>query len=332
MPAVPAPDGDQDKPQERGQLLGMSKVSPVSGNPEPPTGIDDTSLETARGNWRAVDKPLLAAHGNDPTRVLEGKWQRVIDGVAKSFEEDFVGSINRLKNSKRVHLLEVCTTPNSGLAEEVMLAGGGAERLSNWNGYDLTTKTGAHRVFHRWKATRARHLWFSPPCTVWTIMQNLNQRTEEQKDNLEARRRKARKILRNIRWIITMVLGEDPTVEVHVEQPRRASSWSQRDFAFLLRTLHVAEPDGCAYGMTDSEGNLLYKPWRVVTSSQKNGRHTQQKALQSPMGCTSDNRRIEASGPVGRVPASNDQGTRTADGRQPHRRRGLCKLVRRSPR
>ena len=53
------------------------------------------------------------------------------------------------------------------------------------------------------------------------------------------------------------------------EWPRGSSGWNQ-DFVLNMMEdlgLFVVNVDGCAMGVQDEEGMLIYKPWTVVTTS-----------------------------------------------------------------
>ena len=53
------------------------------------------------------------------------------------------------------------------------------------------------------------------------------------------------------------------------EWPRGCSGWSIPELVKFIKKydLFVAEPDGCAFGLKDDEGNPHYKPCRIVASS-----------------------------------------------------------------
>ena len=70
---------------------------------------------------------------------------------------------------------------------------GSAHRLSIWNGYDLTTNSGLKAVFDKIDVLRPEHVWLSPDCGPYSIMQNVNQRTPEQCEALAEKRRDALK-------------------------------------------------------------------------------------------------------------------------------------------
>ena len=85
----------------------------------------------------------------------------------------------------RTDLAEICCTPDSQLAGEVISKGGTADRYSYWNGYDLTTRKGTDALRSSLDSTRPRWVWMSPPFGPDSPMQNLNQRNDMQIQRLE---------------------------------------------------------------------------------------------------------------------------------------------------
>ena len=71
----------------------------------------------------------------------------------------------------RTDLAEVCCTPDSQLAGEVISKGGTADRYYNWNVYDLTTRKGTDALRSKLESTRPRLIWMSPPCGPDSLMQ-----------------------------------------------------------------------------------------------------------------------------------------------------------------
>ena len=84
----------------------------------------------------------------------------------------------------RLDFAEICCTADSQLSGEVISRGGTADRYSHWNGFYLTTRKGADALRDGLDATRPRWVWFSPACGPDSPMQNLNQKTEAQRENL----------------------------------------------------------------------------------------------------------------------------------------------------
>ena len=117
-------------------------------------------------------------------------------------------------------------------------------------------------------AHRPLHVHGSPPCTPWTIMQNINQRTEEQCARLAKQRRWGRKVILNVLKVLRHALAKG--CQVSFEHPVAASSWRMIPELFDFWTqLYERVTYGCAWGFRDSEtGALLKKGWRIVFSDQ----------------------------------------------------------------
>ena len=84
---------------------------------------------------------------------------------------------------------------------------------------------------------------------------------------LKAARTKSIKMLNNYICCAEQVLQGGG--HVCFEWPRGCSGWSIPELVKFIKKddLFVAEPDGCAFGLKDDEGNPHYKSWRIVTSS-----------------------------------------------------------------
>ena len=95
-------------------------------------------------------------------------------------------------------------------------------------------------------------------------MQNANQRTWQQVEQLHQKRRQGLRILDGIEWLVPQLrrLG----CEVHIEQPQGADSWRTRPLARLREEMLEANTHGCAWGLRNSWGGMIYKPWRFLTT------------------------------------------------------------------
>ena len=101
-----------------------------------------------------------------------------------------------LVGADRLKLLEVACSPDSVLTETVNREAKSemsAKRCSLFNGYDLSTSHGVHKVIHEIDTLNPEHVWMSPICGPYSIMQNINQRTEKQCEDLQNKRRDALK-------------------------------------------------------------------------------------------------------------------------------------------
>ena len=61
------------------------------------------------------------------------------------------------------------------------------------NEYDLGTNQGIHKVIQDIDHYKPKHVWLSPVCGPFSVMQNINQRSEAQKEALSEKRKAAMK-------------------------------------------------------------------------------------------------------------------------------------------
>ena len=165
----------------------------------------------------------------------------------------------------RLDLAEICCTVDSQLTGEVLSKGGTADRYSLWNRFDLTTRKGADAIREGLDSTRPRWVWFSPPCGPDSPMQNLNQRTETQIENLAWKRSRAHRIQKNVWELIIWLQRSDWCEEVVLEQSSSCRSLGVNGtFGELKRQFHGALVPGCQWGLK-SQGFLSSKSWYVIT-------------------------------------------------------------------
>ena len=112
-----------------------------------------------------------------------------VDGMLPS-------ALSSLASSGRLELLEIACSETSILTAEMRRLTGredAAERLSLWNGCDLSTNEGIRKAVQVIDLKRPRNVWLSPVCGPYSLMQNANQRTPEQVEALQEKRRHALK-------------------------------------------------------------------------------------------------------------------------------------------
>ena len=159
-------------------------------------------------------------------------------------------------------LIEVCAPWDSNLGKEIEKQGGKVFRMGPHNGFDLTTKAGLIKATKVFRETRPRHVHLSPACFPWSQFQNLNMKTEEQRERLFEKRQLGRRLLKNL-----VTLGEIQVQELDGglsgEQPWTASSWSEPTWSKLARMAGGRfRVDGCRFGMKSPENGLLFqKAW-----------------------------------------------------------------------
>ena len=62
------------------------------------------------------------------------------------------------------------------------------QRLSFWNGFDLTKNEGVRAVMSKIDSCKPMHVWLSLECGPFSQMQNVNQRTPQQVEELKRKR------------------------------------------------------------------------------------------------------------------------------------------------
>ena len=132
----------------------------------------------------------------------------------------------------------------------------------------MTTKAGTLKTKAFLKEAKPRNIWIATPCTPGSKLQNINQRSDKQREELSEKREISKKIIRNCISVANLQISLGG--HVHWEWPRGATSW-QLDMIqkFIARhNLPAAFLDGCQVKMQDSEANLIFKPWTIRTSFQ----------------------------------------------------------------
>ena len=176
-------------------------------------------------------------------------------------ERETVDCFHGLCYHNRVDLLEVCAPWDSPLSAAVEKLGGTALRLGLHNGFGLSTNEGLKKTLALVRKVKPRYVHVSPPCFPYTIMQNANQRTEEQKRRLVEKRKVGGKILKNCFKILEVQMQELGSQggytdgEPHdggFEQPLRATSWQEPPVKRMTQLCGGRfRVDGCQHGLVD---------------------------------------------------------------------------------
>ena len=123
--------------------------------------------------------------------------------AAAELDGSVAASLGTLMRVDRVDLFELCCTEKSTLGEAMIAAGGSVLRMGLWNDYDFSKTKTVEKAIADIDAHRPLHVHGSPPCTPWTIMQNINQRTEEQCARLAKQRRWGRRVILNVLKVLS---------------------------------------------------------------------------------------------------------------------------------
>ena len=228
---------------------------------------DDAMLELSAGARRDLFHALASER-----KIMQGEWLDLVEGTG-------------------LDLLEICAPWDSPLVQAVREAGGRAYAIGPHNGYDLSTRQGFLRAAALIRETRPKYVHVSPPCFPWTVLQMGSQRTPQQVQELQAKRRVSRKLLRNCCKLVEiqrqensrhagMCQGDAFERYAGGEQPLSATSWELPEFKRVVQMCGGSRfvVFGCMHGLRDREtGRPHKKSWGWVSS-----KPSVQQALEIP--------------------------------------------------
>ena len=123
----------------------------------------------------------------------------------------------------QLDLLEIGCPEDSTLGQAMEKEGGSVFRMGLWNWYDFSRASTVPKAKAFVDEKRPRRVHISPPCTPFSIMQNLNQKDDEQVANLKKKIAWGTKVMDNMIELARYALSKG--CEVSLEQPANASSW-----------------------------------------------------------------------------------------------------------
>ena len=108
-------------------------------------------------------------------------------------------------------------------------------------------------------------MWLSPKCTLWSTMQNINVKTEDDRLHLKARRQEDHE--KHLKFCRRAYLGQVRRgSHAHIEHPAHALSWKTPAFANLPGYKVIF--DQCEYGATTMNDNHEEMPIKKPTALQ----------------------------------------------------------------
>ena len=170
----------------------------------------------------------------------------------------------------RAALFEVACGPDSLLTAKMRQLTGrdsSAERLSFWNGYDMTTSLGVRAVISKIEKEKPCHVWLSLECGPFSKMQNVNQRTEKQREELKQKRNNC--IRQYIGGLLVYMHCCQNGVPVTWEWSETNDAWRlpmvQRVFGKYPPKFCVVK--GCRVNLRDLKTRMpLQKGWKLATT------------------------------------------------------------------
>ena len=206
--------------------------------------------------------------------------------LGRTLEEGFFHGLDQLLDQGRLFLLEVACAPDSVLTNEALAKGLTAERASLFNGCDLTSPEGLRKTLELVKKKRPKNIWISTECGPFSPIQNFNQRTEAQQQDLQRKQHEARK--QHIGGLVVAYFGRSIGSEIHWEWSRWCRAWKWDPIEQYRNNLQTETSivSGCRVGLTDDKGGgLLGKEWRVETTDHDFAKDLQIKCEGSECSC-----------------------------------------------
>ena len=248
-------------PQEGGQVVGAQLRDPLrdaAGDPNVFTP-DANSVPT-------LEDPSFC----ESRRALPEAAARHLEQVSQSLVP---GVFQGLVQQKRTWLMEVACSPNSVLSSVVQAQAGYEEaaiRCAHWNNYDLSTGEGVKLLLQRVDQCNPLHIWISTECGPFSPMQNLNQRTEQQKTELAEKRKE----------VLRQYVGASCVLHYAIQKGIHVTwEWSHKCHAWRLPLIQrimekyqmwVSVTNGCQVNLRDPRtGNHLHKGWKIMSTQKR---------------------------------------------------------------
>lgn len=229
----------------------------------------------------------MISNQNSCTIEAKGTISKLPPGVDCSLRESASSTLTRnfseLASNGRLELLEIACSEESVLTAEMRRLIGSekaAERLSLWNGCDLSTNAGIRKAVEVIDLRRPKNIWISTICGPYSIMQNANQRTPQQCEDLDAKRRDALKQYVGCCIIFSYAVRKG----CHVTW-----EWSQSCMGWRLPIIKALQEKhqpmfavirGCQVNLRDAKNMFISKGWKIMTAN-----HALAVAMDLPCTC-----------------------------------------------
>ena len=167
-------------------------------------------------------------------------------------------------------LFEIACSPESRMTSCMQQMCGEPEkarRFAFWNGYDLSTNTGVRGIMSCIEKERPMHVWLSLECGPFSPMQNVNQRSEAQCEDLK--RKRAACMRQYVGGLLIYTFCHQLGISCTCEWSEKCNAWRlpmvQRVFNKIRPRFVVTK--GCRVGLMDPKTKLLLsKGWKLATT------------------------------------------------------------------
>jgi len=170
---------------------------------------------------------------------------------------------------------ELCCSPQSLITTCALVLGLAAERLTLETGWDFTKPEHGARACRAAQRSNVRKAWLALPCTPWSCIQNLNQRTAKQRIRLCKQRHEARHMAEIALTVLAQVVKQGG--DIYFEWPSRCQGWKIPELVRFVdnvtnggRCIYKCHVHGCAYNLTTRSGKAhLRKRWTILTTDKE---------------------------------------------------------------
>ena len=133
------------------------------------------------------------------------------------------------------------------------------------NGWDFTIHGHRKKFMKLLRQECPDFVWLAPPCTIWSPLQELTPRTQEQHTALLCERDYQEHVhLKFTRRVFVEQARDDR--DAGVEQPARAKSWKTTTFRLMANKGWMAMLDQCAFGATLPDNDGVDTPIKKPTA------------------------------------------------------------------
>ena len=169
----------------------------------------------------------------------------------------------------RVALLEIACSQDSVLTKTMHDLTGSektAQRMSLWNSFDLSTNDGVHAILDKIDVENPMHVWLSMECGPYSVMQNINQRNDEQRLQLENKRKQVLK--QYVGGAIVFCYCIQKGIHITWEWSQSCQAWRLPLVQQLMKkyTVFFAIIRGCQVNLRNPKGNFVSKGWKIMTT------------------------------------------------------------------
>ena len=175
-----------------------------------------------------------------------------------------------LVQARRPVLYEVACGPQSRLSEKMQQLTGSQDscrRFAFWNGYDVGTSVGVRGIIKEINQNRPQHVWLSLECGPFSKMQQINQRTDKQIEELKQKREACMRMY--VGGLLIYMHCVQLGITVTWEWAETSDAWRlpmvQNVFAKYPPWMCIVK--GCRVQLKDPKGKgLLGKGWKLATT------------------------------------------------------------------